>query len=217
MPAPPAFVLGAAPPPGALAPPGLALAASADAPPKALGASTPNARPPTARTPRANARSRTAAAATDHESLGGACARQCNSWSLLPETAATDLSRYDCANRPAGGKLRQPQRKPRAEGVGASGLEGRSAGGSGRLKPAGATSLGASAWNSEARYWICPRPRPELGLASAVAADARGGAVVVDVQQRSQTAEARRLDVERARGNGSASDVRDASGSGRPR
>jgi hypothetical protein len=46
----------------------------------------------------------------------------------------------------------QPQRKPTAEGDGASGLEGSPAGVSGRLKGVGATSFGASAWNSEARY-----------------------------------------------------------------
>jgi hypothetical protein len=46
----------------------------------------------------------------------------------------------------------QPQRKPTAEGDGASGLEGSPAGVSGRLKPVGATSFGASEWNSEARY-----------------------------------------------------------------
>jgi len=39
---------------------------------------------------------------------------------------------------------RQPQRKPLALGAGSSGLDGRLAGGSGRLKPVGATSLGAS-------------------------------------------------------------------------
>src|SRR5580704_8541073 len=42
--------------------------------------------------------------------------------------------------------LHQPQRKPTGLGVGGSGLVGNPAGGSGRLKPVGATSLGASAW-----------------------------------------------------------------------
>ena len=54
----------------------------------------------------------------------------------------------------------QAQRKPTAEGDGGSGLEGSPAGVSGRLKPVGATSFGASPWNSEARYWICSRPTP---------------------------------------------------------
>ena len=80
------------------------------------------------------------------------------------EPAAIDLSRCACTNRAAGGKLRRASAispsESLAEGAGASGLEGRPGGGSGRLKPAGATSLGASAWNSEARYWICPRPTP---------------------------------------------------------
>ena len=56
-----------------------------------------------------------------------------------------DLSRCACANRTAGRKLRQLQRNPSGAGDGASGLDGRPAGGSGRLKPVGATSLGASA------------------------------------------------------------------------
>src|SRR5262249_41653976 len=54
----------------------------------------------------------------------------------------------------------QPQRNPTGVGAGASGLAGSPVGVAGRLNGAGATSLGASGRNSEARYWICPRPTP---------------------------------------------------------
>ena len=48
----------------------------------------------------------------------------------------------------------QPQRKPRSSGAGVSGLAGSPAQGPDRLKGVGATSLGASGWNREARYWF---------------------------------------------------------------
>src|SRR5215469_3809311 len=72
--------------------------------------------------------------------------------------AASETSRYALANRARWQKLRQPQRNPEGDGTGASGLAGSPAGGSGMLKAAGATSLGASPWYREAKYWICPRP-----------------------------------------------------------
>src|SRR5437588_3348263 len=102
----------------------------------------------------------------------GLCARVLAIGSLragcsLHPMAASEVSGYAwqntiCASEVAcpAARRAQPQRKPAGAATGCSGLEGRPAGVSGRLNPVGATSLGASAWNSEARYWIWPRPTP---------------------------------------------------------
>ena len=53
------------------------------------------------------------------------------------------------------------QRKPvGADAQARAGSSGSPSGSCGSLNPRGAVSLGVSGWNSDARYWMWPRPRP---------------------------------------------------------
>ena len=89
--------------------------------------------------------------------LGHACSR---SWMVSAPTLHERGSNPTEAVPPRSHSPCSPQRKPVRDGVGSRGLSGRPSGTLGSLYPDGATSLGVSGWNSEARYWICPRPGP---------------------------------------------------------
>ena len=79
--------------------------------------------------------------------------------------AGTSWQGRDGCSAAAGGfgrrsRSQEAQRKPIGSIRGSSGLTGRPGGGSGRLYGDGATSFGVSGWNSDARYWMWPRPGP---------------------------------------------------------
>ena len=107
-----------------------------------------------------------------------ACARRQRT-SSLPR-GCTTLRRDSAASRPPDAQA-TPSESPSARARLQRAAPAARAAGRRGCSRRGATSFGVSGWNSDARYWMCPRPGPELELAAAVGADAALGEVVVGV------------------------------------
>ena len=96
-------------------------------------------------------------------------------------------------------QIGRSQRKPRAAGAGASGLRGRPGCGLGQVVAARRDVVGRVGVKQRGEVLDLAAADAELDLAAAVVADPLRRAVVVEVEQLAQAAEARGLDVDHPR------------------